>query len=373
MRDYYEVLNVAEDASQSEIKSAYRKMAKKYHPDLNQGDEEAQEKFKEINEAYEVLGNEETRQRYDRFGPEGVNGQGGFGQGFGVEDIFGDLFGDIFGGGFGQGRSQPRGPQRGADLRYDLNIDFMEAVFGVEKDIEVTKAESCDECKGSGAKPGTDKHTCGNCHGTGEVRYSQQSPFGQIVRTGVCDECKGTGEVIEEKCETCSGAGKVVRTKKIKVKVPAGVNTGSRIRINDEGEPGEKGGPSGDLYIFIGVRDHEFFERHGDDIHYTLPISFVDATLGAEVEIAALDRITTYEIPKGTQPGTTFKLKNEGVKHLRGKGKGDLYFTVEIEVPTELNEEQEEALRKYSEVSSEEHKEGKKKGFFEKLKDSFMN
>jgi len=373
VRDYYEILDISKDATKSEIKSAYRNMAKKYHPDLNQGNEEAQDKFKEINEAYEVLSDDDKRNRYDRFGHEGVNGQGGFGQGFGVDDLFGDLFGDIFGGGFSQGRTRPKGPQRGRDLRYDLTIDFMEAVFGIEKDIRVTKEEVCSTCDGTGAKPGTDKHTCGNCHGTGEVRYSQQSPFGQMIRTSVCDECSGTGEIIEEKCDQCSGTGREVKTKTLKVKVPAGVDTGSRILIKGEGEPGEKGGPTGDLYIYISVRDHELFERHGNDIHYNLPISFVDAALGAEIEIAVLDRMTTYDIPRGTQPGTTFKLKNEGIKYLRGNHKGDLYFTVDIEVPEDLTEEQEELLRKFSEASGEKHKDGKKKGFFEKIKDSFMN
>ena len=374
VRDYYEILGVSKSASGGEIKSAYRNMAKKYHPDLNQGDEEAQEMFKEVSEAYEVLSDDEKRGMYDRFGHAGVNGQGGGGysQGFDMGDIFGDLFGDIFGGGFGSS-TRTKGPTRGADLRYDLKIDFMEAVFGIEKEISVTKDETCSRCDGSGAEPETQKHTCGNCSGTGEVQYTQQSPFGQMVRVAACDECNGTGEIIDSPCTSCKGTGSERVTKKLKIKIPAGVDTGSRIVLRNEGGLGEKGGPKGDLYIYISVREHELYQRHGNDIHYELPISFVDATLGGEIEIALLDRMSTYDIPEGTKPGKTFKVKGEGVKSTRGNFKGDLYFTVTIDIPQILNEEQKEALLTFSNSINEEHKDAKKKGFFEKLKSSFTN
>ncbi len=371
MSDYYEILDIEKDSNQVEIKAAYRRLAKKYHPDLNNGDEEAQEKFKEINEAYEVLSDEEKRQRYDMYGKDGLNGNGyGFGD---IGDIFGDIFEGFFGGGFSQGRTQSRGPRRGADIRYDVDLDFMEAVFGVEEEIELTKPENCSKCNGSGAMPGTEVHQCETCHGTGQVRFAQQSPFGQVVRTAVCDDCGGTGEIIEEKCDQCNGTGQEVKTKKIKINIPKGVNNGSRIRVANEGYPGELGGPTGDLYIFINVREHELFERDGYDIYYTLPISFVDATLGAEIEIAALDRMMDFTIPEGTQPGKIFKLKNEGVHYVNSDRKGDLYIKVEIEIPTKINDEQREALKNYADISGEEHREGKKKGFFEKLKDSFIN
>ncbi len=371
MRDYYEILDISEDASQAEIKSSYRKLAKKYHPDLNQGDEEAQERFKEINQAYEVLGDQEKRQMYDRFGPDGVNG--GAGQGFGgFEDIFGDFFGDIFGGGFNQNRKPYTGPTIGEDLRYNLEIDFMDAVFGKEEEVTLRRSETCKTCEGSGAKPGTEKKTCGNCQGTGEVKNIQRGPFGQMVRVSTCDVCNGTGEIIEEKCTDCSGQGKNTVTRTIKVKIPKGVDNGSIISIRGEGEAGNRGGASGDLYIYIYVREHELFKRTGDDIHYTLPISFVDAALGASIEVVGLDEIIIYDIPKGTKTNTTFKIKGKGVENVRGHGKGDLYFTVEVEVPTELTDRQIELLEEFGQESKTYHKK-EKKGFFEKMKEAFKN
>lgn len=372
MRDYYEILNISKDASQDEIKSSFRKLAKKYHPDLNPDNKEAEQKFKEINEAYEVLGDPEKRRRYDTYGHEGVNGQGGFNQGYGgFGDIFEDIF-DIFGGGFGQSSSRRKGPVRGADLRYNLDLEFKEAVFGVEKEIQVRKLENCGTCDGSGVKPGSSKETCGKCNGSGEIRYAQQSPFGQFVRVATCDQCGGTGEVIKDKCTTCGGAGKEIKNKKIKVKVPAGVDTGSIISISGEGEPGDRGGPPGDLFIYINVREDSIFKRSGNDIHYTIPISFVDAALGAEIEIPTLEGTTKYTIPAGTETGTQFRLKNQGVQNVRGIGKGDLYFRVEVQVPKKLTERQKELLREFAKESGEYHKEGKK-GFFDKVKDAFGN
>ncbi|HHV38392.1 MAG TPA: molecular chaperone DnaJ [Tepidimicrobium sp.] len=375
MKDYYEILNVSKDATEDEIRSAYRRLAKKYHPDLNPGDEEAEKKFKEINEAYEVLGDPEKRQRYDTFGHAGVNGQEGFGQGFGgFEDIFDDIF-DMFGGGFGgqsSRRARRRGPTRGSDLRYDLSLKFEEAVFGVEKEIQIRKAEACGTCGGSGAKPGTGKETCSKCNGTGEVRYAQQSPFGQMVRVATCDQCHGEGEIIKERCSTCSGTGKVIKNKKIKVKVPAGVDTGSIISIRGEGEPGERGGPAGDLFIYVSVEEHEIFTRKGNDIYFKVPISFVVAALGGEIEIPTLEGTITYDIPEGTQTGTRFRLKNKGVPNVRGVGKGDLYFDVEVEVPRNLTDKQKELLIHFAKEGGEIPKEGKK-GFFGKMKDVFGN
>ncbi|MBU5455492.1 molecular chaperone DnaJ [Caproiciproducens sp. MSJ-32] len=372
LKDYYEILGVSRDATESEIKTAYRFLAKKYHPDLNPGDKEAEQRFKEINEAYEVLSDSDKRRRYDTFGHAGVNGQGGYSQDFGgFGDIFDDIF-DIFSGGFTQTSSKRRGPVRGADLRYNLDLEFMEAVFGAEKEIQIRKTEQCETCSGTGVKPGSSKETCSKCHGTGEVRYVQQSPFGRFVRVATCDQCNGTGEVIKEKCTVCSGTGKEIKNKKIKVKIPAGVDTGSIISIHGEGEMGDRGGPPGDLYIYINVKEHEFFKRQGNDIYLTVPISFVDAALGAEIDVPTLDGMSKYNIPEGTQTGTRFRLKNKGVPNVRGVGRGDLYFNVEVQVPKKLNEKQKQLLREFAKESGEHHKEGKK-GFFDKMRDAFGN
>ena len=376
LRDYYEILNVSKDASQDEIKSSFRTLAKKYHPDLNPDDKEAEQKFKEINEAYEVLSDPDKRRKYDTFGHAGVNGQGGYNQDFGgFGDIFDDIF-DIFGGGFdggyGQSSSRRRGPVKGADLRYNLNLDFKDAVFGIEKEIQIRKSENCETCDGTGVKPGSSKETCSKCNGSGEVRYAQQSPFGQFVRVATCDECGGTGEIIKEKCTNCSGTGKEIKNKRIKVKVPAGVDTGSIISIQGEGEAGERGGPSGDLFIYITVKEHDIFKRKGNNIYFTVPISFVEATLGAEIEVPTLDGTIKHKIPEGTQTGTQFRLKNKGVPNVRGVGKGDIYFKVKVEVPKKLTEKQKELLKQFAKESGEDHKEGKK-GFFGKMKDAFGN
>ena len=371
-RDYYELLGVAKDATEDEIKKAYRQLAKKYHPDLNPDNkEEAEAKFKEVTEAYEVLSDTEKRARYDRFGHAGVDPQngGGYSQDFGgFGDIFDDLF-DIFGGGFSSSRRR-QGPVRGADLRYDLTLEFKEAVFGTEKEIQIRRTENCTTCQGTGAKPGTGKSTCPTCNGAGEVRYAQRTPFGQFVRTTICNTCGGTGEIIREKCNTCDGSGKVIKTKKIKVKVPAGVDTGSIISMKGEGEAGDRGGPSGDLYTYINVLEDKVFSRLGNNIHVNIPISFTEAALGAEIEVPTLEGIEKFQIPEGTQTGTEFRLKNKGVPNLRGYGRGDLYFTVDVQVPTKLTEKQKQLLREFAKEMGDSFKENKK-GFFKKMKDAF--
>ncbi|MCR2044961.1 molecular chaperone DnaJ [Anaerosalibacter massiliensis] len=367
-QDYYEILNLSKDATDEDIKKAYRRLAKKYHPDLNQGNkEEAEQKFKEINEAYEVLSNPEKRSRYDRFGHAGVDGQTGGFNGFG--DIFDDIF-DIFGGGFSSSSSRKPGPRRGPDIRYDIDLEFEEAVFGVEKEVQIRKVENCSTCNGSGVKPGSSKSTCSKCNGTGEVRYAQNTPFGQFVRVGTCDACNGTGEIIKDKCDTCHGTGKVRKSNKIKVKIPAGVNNGSIISLKEEGHAGERGGPSGDLYIYIRVKPHEFFVREGNNIYCEIPITFTQAALGTDIEIPTLEEPVKYQIPPGTQTGTQFKLKNKGVPNVRGYGKGDFYFKVNVKVPKKLNDKQKELLREFAKESGEDTTEVKK-GFFDKFKDAF--
>ena len=369
MRDYYEILGIEKNASDDEIKKAYRSLAKKYHPDLNPDNKEAEAKFKEVNSAYEILSDPEKRSRYDRFGHAGVDPQaGGYSGGFGgFGDIFEDIF-DIFGGGFSQSRRS--GPVRGSDLRYNLNLEFKEAVFGTEKEIQVRRTENCHRCGGTGAKPGTEKETCSTCKGRGEVRYAQQTPFGQFVRTSTCDVCNGTGEVIKDKCTTCGGTGKEIKIKKIKVKIPAGVDTGSIISMRGEGEAGEKGGPNGDLYIYINVAEDPIFKRSGNDIYLSIPISFVEAALGAEIEVPTLEGIINYRIEEGTQTGTEFRLRNMGVPNVKGHGKGDLFFTVVVQVPTKLTDKQKELLRDFATEKGENIKEHKK-GFFDKVKDAF--
>jgi len=374
-RDYYEVLGLDKGADEQSIKKAYRKMAMKYHPDKNPGDKQAEENFKELNEAYEVLGDANKRARYDQFGHAGVNGngQGGFegfsGGGFGgFDDIFGDIF-DMFGGGFSNGRKKS-GPQKGSDLKYELSISFDEAAFGVEKEISISRHEKCGECHGSGATPGTSQKNCSKCNGSGEVRYAQRTPLGQFVNVKTCDVCHGEGSITENPCKECKGTGKILKNKKIDIKIPAGVDTGSVIPLRGEGEPGLKGGPSGDLYIVVRVRPHEIFQRDGNDILCEIPITFVQATLGDELVVPSLDGRIKYKIPEGTQSGTVFRIKAKGIPNLKGYGRGDLYVKVVVEIPKKLNDKQKELLTKFADISGEDiHQQ--RKTFFGKVKDVF--
>ena len=359
-RDYYEVLGVGKDADAKEIKKAYRKLAMKYHPDKNPGDKDAEEKFKEINEAYEVLSDEEKRSTYDRFGHDGLNGQGGFGggQGFGgfggsgfggFEDIFGDIFGSSFGGGFGGSSSRRRGPKRGADIRQSVTISFEDAAFGKKIKVKINRSEECEECHGSGARPGTSKKTCPTCHGSGTVQSVQRTPFGNIASQRTCSTCNGEGEINESPCNKCHGKGSVRKTKTIEVDIPAGIDDGQMIKLSGQGEVGEKGGPRGDLYIVVNVQKHDIFTREGYDVYIEMPIRFTQAALGDKLEVPTLDGKVSYTLPEGTQTGTVFRLREKGIPKLRSNSRGDQYVKVIIDTPKKLNDEQKELLRKFDE------------------------
>lgn len=376
-RDYYETLGVSKEADDKDIKKAYRKLAMKYHPDKNAGDKESEEKFKEINEAYQVLSDPQKRRAYDQFGHAGVDGggfgQGGYGQGFGggfggFEDIFGDVFGDMFGGGFGGSARRRNAPQKGNDIRYDARIKFEEAAFGVDREIKIDRQEECEVCGGSGAKPGTSRKTCPTCGGSGEIKTYKDTMFGRMVSATTCHTCRGEGTIVEQPCENCQGRGRVRKTKKIEIKIPAGVDDGSVIKLSGEGEPGLRGGPRGDLYVAISVEPHELFKRDGYDIYYDIPITFVQAALGDEIEVPTLDGKVKYKVAEGTQSGTVFRLKGKGVPHLRTGARGDQYVKVVVEVPRSLSEKQKEILRDFAKETGEEVHE-QKKGFFEKVKD----
>lgn len=349
-RDYYEVLGVSKDASDDEIKKAFRKKARKYHPDVNPDDPEAEANFKEVNDAYETLSDSQKRAQYDQFGHQafgdpGFGGPGGFG-GFSTSGDFGDI-GDIFdmffGGGGAAGFGQrAQGPKRGQDLRYDLTIDFEEAVAGGTRTIHVNKWESCATCDGSGAKEGTHPTTCSRCGGSGRVMSTQNTPFGRVQTQTTCPECGGTGEVIDDPCPDCSGSGRRQVNKKLEVNIPAGVDTGSRLRMAGEGEAGEKGGPPGDLYIYIRVRPHPLFERVDNDIFMDQPINFAQAALGDEIEVPTIDGRLKFTIPAGVKSGSRFRLKGKGIKGVRSYSRGDQYVTVMIETPKDLTAEQKE-------------------------------
>ena len=375
MRDFYEVLGVERTATQEEIKKSYKKLAKKYHPDLNQGDEEAESKFKEINFAYEILSDETKKANYDRFGEAGINGNfqdSGFG-GFG--DIFSDIF-DIFGGSSGFQRerySRKDMPVKGANISVELNLEFREAMFGVEKTVSVRRQEECKKCHGTGCQEGHEKHKCEKCQGSGQINVQTATPFGRMVRTVTCDECNGTGEIIDHPCKKCHGTGKETVNKKINVKVPAGVNNHHVITLSEEGHCGENGGPNGDLYIYLNIKEDSVFKRAGNDLYLEMPISYVDAVLGGTIKVPTLTSLVDFEIPKGTQGGTKFKIKNEGVPIINKNTKGDLYFVVDIIVPKKVTDEQKELLEKLREKGSNAHDEIKKerKSFFEKFKEFF--
>ncbi len=370
-RDYYEVLGVSRNASEDELKKAYRKVAKKYHPDLNPGNKEAEEKFKEVNEAYGVLSDPEKRSKYDQFGHAGVDpnfgaGGGGFnGAGF----DFGDIFSDIFGGGFGGfgGGSRRNGPRRGADVRQAVDISFEEAAFGCKKKINITKQEKCDTCGGSGAAPGTSAETCRRCNGTGQIQTQQRTMLGYMTNVSTCPECHGSGKIIKTPCRDCRGTGKVRKSKTIEIDIPAGIDDGQTMQLSGQGEAGERGGPNGDLLVTIRVRRHPLFRRQDNDVYITMPITIVQAALGATVKVPTLDGTVEYDIPEGTQPGTRFRLRGKGIPFLRGRGRGDQYVTVDVEIPKNLSMKQKELLREFDDDRFYK----KKKSFMDKVKDLF--
>ncbi|HYK72506.1 MAG TPA: molecular chaperone DnaJ [Pseudoneobacillus sp.] len=367
-RDYYEVLGVSKSASKDELKKAYRKLSKQYHPDINK-EPDANEKFKEIAEAYEVLSDDQKKAQYDQFGHAGPNqGFGGsdFGGGFGG---FEDIFNSFFGG--GTRRRDPNAPRQGADLQYTMTLSFEEAVFGKEMDIEIPREEECDTCHGSGAKPGTKPETCNHCKGSGQLNVEQNTPFGRIVNRRVCHYCNGTGKEIKNKCSTCGGSGKVKKRRKINVKIPAGVDDGQQLRVSGQGEPGVNGGPSGDLYVVFHVRSHEFFERDGDDIYCEMPITFVQAALGDEIEVPTINGKVKLKIPAGTQTGTKFRLKGKGVPNVRGYGVGDQHILIRIITPTKLTEKQKQILSEFAEISGGVPHGEQEESFFSKVKRAF--
>ena len=379
-RDYYEVLGLQKGASDEEIKKAFRKMAMKYHPDRNPDDKEAEEKFKEVNEAYGDLSDPDKKSKYDRFGHAGVDtsagfggGAGGFGGFGGFEDIF-DMFtgGGGFGGfgSFGGQQRRNNGPRKGADLQKAISITFEEAAFGCKKEIEISKFVKCGTCNGEGTKPGTSKKTCPVCNGSGQVTSVQRTPFGQFQSVTQCGNCGGTGQVNESPCDDCKGTGKVRKSVKIAVNIPAGVDNESVIPIRGEGEPGTNGGPNGDLYIVLSVKPHKMFKRNGSDLYLEIPISFDQAALGADITVPTLEGKVSYKVPAGTQPGTTFRLKGKGVRNVRTDKMGDLYVKVNLEVPTKLNHKQKKAIEEMGKTVTEDCYQ-KKSGFAEKLKDLF--
>jgi molecular chaperone DnaJ len=366
-RDYYEALGVGRNATEQELKSAYRKLALQYHPDRNPGDHTAEEKFKEINEAYGVLSNTESRSRYDRFGHAGVGSSAASGAwtapGFGgFEDILGDLFSDIFG-----GRSSRRGgPQRGADLRYNLEITLEQAVAGFKTQITIPRLENCDTCKGSGAAPGSSPVVCNLCGGTGQVRF-QQGIF-SVSRT--CHQCRGAGRMITDPCKTCRGQGRIEREQQLEVKIPAGVDTGARLRLAGEGEAGAKAAPAGDLYVVIHVKEHEIFERQGNNLYVNVPVTFTQAALGVEIRVRTLDGEETLTIPEGAQTGSIFRLKGKGIISLQAHGHGDLFVVITIVTPTQLTREQKQLLKEFA-VIEDKLSQGPTRRFGGKIKDIF--
>ena len=369
-RDYYEILGVPRSASSDDLKAAFRKMARQYHPDVNKAPD-AEERFKEVNEAYAVLSDPDKRAAYDRYGHAGVRGPGG-GVDFNVDfSDFADIFGDLFGfGGFGRSSRRSRNvPRRGGDLQYRLDLNFEEAVFGAEKEIEITRDEACATCNGTGSEPGTSPVRCKTCNGSGEVRQVRQTILGSMVQVTTCPTCNGQGEIIETPCHTCQGRGQVRRTRKKVVSVPAGVDTNTQIRLAGEGQPGINGGPNGNLYIVINVKPHKYFHRRDYDILMDLNVNVAQAVLGAEVEIPTVDGQATLKIPAGTQPGKVLHMRGKGVPHLRSNGRGDQLVIVNVEIPTRLNQEQRQLFEQLakslgSEVQPQE------RGFLDWLKEA---
>ena len=378
-RDYYEVLGVQKGATDAEIKKAYRRLAKENHPDLHPGDKEAESRFKEINEAYEVLSDSDKRSRYDQFGFAGVDpnyaaGGGGFGGGFDGGFDFGDLgdiFGSFFGGGFGGGRART-GPQRGESLRMGLTITFEEAAFGCEKEVTLDRVEQCETCHGSGAAAGTSPETCPNCHGSGQVQQRRQTPMGVFATTTTCPRCGGKGKIIKNPCKVCHGSGRVATKKTLEVSIPMGIDDDQSFALRGMGDAGANGGPAGDVIVMVTVRPDDLFQRDGYDVWVTIPITFSQAVLGDNITVPTIDGKVEYTLPEGTQSGTTFRLRGKGIQYLNGRGRGDMYVKCDVEIPKKLNKTQREALKKFEGTLKDDNYE-KRKGFFRKLKDILNN
>lgn len=376
-KDYYEVLGVPRDASQEEIKKAYRKLARKHHPDANPDDPQAEEKFKRINEAYQVLSDPEKRRAYDQFGHTGSTGGGfngarGFDPrdfgGFGDFEDINDIFESFFGGGRAKGRR--RGPTRGSDIEATLSISFEEAAFGAEKEVKVSRAESCPTCGGSGAEPGTEPETCSQCGGSGRVRSARNTPFGQFVSTRTCQECQGRGQVIRDLCPECRGKGQVRRTRTVQVNVPSGIEDGMRLRLSGEGESGQKGGPRGDLYVRVKIKSHPDFEREGNDVLADLEVSMVEASLGTKKQVDTLEGAEEVTIKPGVQHGDTITLRDKGIPYLKGYGRGDHIVRIKVRVPRKISPEQKDLLLEFARLRGEEVEEPQE-GFFERVHRAF--
>ena len=373
-RDYYEVLGIQKGASEDEIKKAYKKLARKYHPDMNPGDKEAEEKFKEINEANEVLSDPTKKARYDQFGFAGVDpnygaGGGGWGDGAAGFDFgdLGDIFGSFFGGGFGGAQQRRNGPQRGESIRMSVSVSFTEAAFGCDKDVTLERSEQCPSCHGNGCAEATTPEICPECRGSGTVQVRRQTPMGVFATTATCTKCGGSGKIIHQPCAECHGNGRVHKRRTVKVSIPAGIDNGQTISLRGQGHAGKNGGPNGDLLITVKVKPNDLFRRDGTSVFCEAPITFTQAVLGAELEIPTIDGKVKYTIPEGTQTGTVFRLRGKGIPVLNGRGRGDQYVTVTIETPRNLNKEQKDALRKFGETLGEGNYE-QQKSFFKKFK-----
>ncbi|MBR4622444.1 MAG: molecular chaperone DnaJ [Ruminococcus sp.] len=376
-RDYYEVLGVSKGASDDDIKKAFRKMARQYHPDLHPDDKAAEEKFKEINEAYEVLSDKDKRAKYDQFGFAGVDpnygaGQGGGFGGFGGFGDMDDILNSFFGGfsGFGSRSSRPNAPRRGSDVTASVTIDFMEACTGTSKSIRLTRTEACPDCGGTGAAKGSTPQTCPDCKGTGTVRVTQRTPFGNISQSSVCSRCGGKGKTVDKPCQTCSGRGQVKKTISRDIEIPAGVDDGQTLRIQGGGNTGTNGGTNGDLHINVNVRPDPIFERDGYDVWTDVPLTYTQATLGAEIVVPTVDGKVKYTVPEGTQAGTVFRLRGKGIKRLYRSDRGDHYVKVSVEVPKNLTKDQKAKLKAFEDSLTEKNYQ-KRQGFFDKLKDKF--